>query len=126
MKMSGNTIQYFLLIFLVFGNYLPEARQENATEATILVELFSSVTLPCPGESRTGNRWEHRGEILFTGRANIVTLPGDSFRLTKNYSLVVSNASFVHEGSYYCLRESVERTYFLYVTGVFPFSLLPN
>lgn len=122
LKMAFRQARQILLFFVIYIVSVNAFKGENGTSHVKQTEVYSSVIFECPGEDmpqQTVQRWEHDDKVLYAGRANVGKLPGKSMSLSTNYSLVITNVSYSHEGNYQCFRNSERWTYLLIVTGMF-------
>lgn len=101
-------IRFSFLLFIVFLCCYPLESDRSTYLIRVTVPLHQSVLLECSGVYMQGRKWEFEDNILYSGRFYFGKIPGESFKLYDNYSLLISSMSFHHEGRYTCKQNASE------------------
>lgn len=101
----------WLILFLSNSRYIVAAILEK------FVDLNGSILLDCTQQDGK-TKWEHDGDVIYTGTVNVGSLPRGTTELLQNNSLQILCATVDHDGLYKCISGDRFVVYQVTVTGL--------
>ena len=105
-----------VILFSMLSNAL--STEETNSECSVIYEIQHSVHLTCPGEKSSRDYWTFNKTSIFSSNNLLNDVVAD-VAVDDNYTLIISNVSWDHFGTYECIRNgTLMTTHHLCVTGL--------